>query len=115
MIEGLVVEPSQLGDRSVGIRSGLEVGDEAVSPVALGEQGDAALDLRPHGGPGQPAIGAEAAVVAVDATADGDAAVHVGTGETGVDGDAVDAGAEALPQKAAEGIIAPSGWELRRH
>src|SRR5205085_2677754 len=74
--------------------------------VALREDIDAAIHLGANRRARQPAIGAEAAVIAVDATADRDGAVHVGAREAAVDGDAINLAAEALAQRAAEGIVA---------
>ena len=50
--------------------------------------------------------GAEAAVVAVDAAAGGDGAVHVGAGEAAVDADAVNRSAEPSTEEAAEWVVA---------
>ena len=68
---------------------------------------DAATDLFPNSGAGQAAIGTEAAIVAIHAAADGHRAIDVGTGEPAIDRHAKDAAAEALAQKAAEGIVSP--------
>src|SRR5947199_356972 len=80
----------------------LEVRQEAAGPVALLKDGDAAPYLLADRGPRQAAVGAEAAVVAVDTAADGHRPVHVRAGEPRVHGHAVDPGAEALAEEPAE-------------
>src|SRR5262249_34381929 len=97
-----------------GVGRRLKVGEETVGRVELREDGDAALQLGADRGARQTPIWAEAAVVAKHAAAHSDAAVHVRTGEAGVDGDACDAAAEALPQEPAERIVAPRRSRLLR-
>ena len=73
------------------------------------------VDLLGHGRARQSAVGAKAAVVAVNAAAHGDGAVYIGAGKAGVDGDAIHLGAEAFAEKTAKGIIAPLASEAGRH
>src|SRR5204862_7365514 len=90
-------------------------GQEVVRPVTFLQNRNAALDLLPDRGPRQAAVGAEAPVVAVHATADRHAAVHVGTGKPPVDGHAVDLRAKTVLQKLAEGVVTPLRRETGRH
>src|SRR4029077_15313574 len=59
-----------------------------------------------HRGARQPAVGAEAAIVAEHAATRCDGAVDVGTGKAGVDREPVNPAPEALAQEAAERVIA---------
>jgi len=95
--ERLVVRALQLLDRRVGIGPGLKVGEEALGPVAAAQNLHPMLDLGTDAPPGQPAVRAEAAVVAVDAAADRDLAIDIRTGEPRVNGNAVHPPPEALP------------------
>ena len=106
MVDGLVVESAEFLDGPMRVGARLEVGDELLRLVAVREDLDAALDPSTDGGARQSAIGAGAAVVAVDATAGRDGAIDVGAGEAGVDGDAADARDEALAEVGAEGTVA---------
>ena len=104
-------EPAELVDGSVSVGGGLKVGEKVLGAVAAFEQFDAAPNLLAHRNAGLATIGAEAAIVAIDAAADRHRAVDVWTGKAGVHGDTKDFLAKAFPQKAAERIIAT----LRRH
>ncbi len=112
VVQGLVVESAQACDRRVRVSGRLKISEEAIGTIPATQEFDAALHLIADGRPRQPAVGAEAAVVAVDAAAGRDGPVHVGAGEAGVDGDAKDAAAEALAQEAAEGAVTPAGTEF---
>ena len=102
MRKGRLVELAQPLDRGVGVRRRLEIGDELVEAfVAVPEPADAVVELRQnvlrlrH-----PAAGAEAAVVAERAAADGHRAIDVGASEAGVEADFLHAAAtELLTQK----------------
>src|SRR5262249_30833273 len=110
----LLIKAAELLDGGVGIRGSLEVRQETLGAVALLQDRDPPPDLLADGCAGQPAVRAEAAVVAIHAAADRRRAIDVRTGEAGVDGEAIALAAEPLAQDPAEGIVPPLGRKRYR-
>ena len=97
-------------DGRVGIRGGLEVGEE-VAAIAVAEPHarDALVDLAEYACAGQTATGAEAAIVTERAAADGYGAVDVRTGEPSIDTDFLYTAAKMLAQMEVAGEIGQAG------
>ena len=106
MGERFFINGPQSLDRRVGVRGRLEVREEvAALAVAEPHPRDALVDLPADAGPGQPAAGAEAAVVAECAAAGGDRAIDVGAGKTGVDADLLHPPAKPLAEEEIARVI----------
>ena len=115
MVERFVVEATQLVNGGIGVRGRLKISQEVLCAVALLKDGDAAFHLLANRCPRQAPVGAEAAIVAEDASTHGHRAVHVGTRETGVYGHAINLAAEPRAQETAERVIAAFRRKSCRH
>jgi hypothetical protein len=82
--ESLPIQVSQTLHRRIGIRRGLEVGDEVVAVVPRSQAANSLVDLFADRPITEPAAGAEALIVAEDATTHGDRAIDVRARETGI-------------------------------
>ena len=115
MRERFFVQRPQSLDRRVGVRRRLEVRQEVVAlAIAQPHPRDALVDLPADAGAGQPAAGAEAAVVAERAAAGGDGAIDVGAGEAGVDADLLHPPAEPLAKMKVAGEVGQAGRSPRQ-
>jgi glycosyltransferase A (GT-A) superfamily protein (DUF2064 family) len=94
----LVVERAEPVDAGVGIGGWLKVANEVVALVTQFQASNAILNLLCDRPPGSAPTGAETAIVAKRAAADRHRAVHVGTGEPGIDADFLNTMAKLLTQ-----------------
>ncbi len=94
--ERLVVERPQLLHRGVGVREGLEIGDEFLRLRAIAVEGLSPADLLADRGQRACPPKRRSPPVAIDASPRGDASVAVRAGEPGVDRELVDPAAEAV-------------------
>src|SRR5258708_6677512 len=114
MIESLIVKAFQFFDGGISIGRGLEVGDELLRLIALLEDFDSAFDLLANRNPRLPAIGAEAAIVTVNASPHGHRAIDIGTREAAVHRDSINALPKPLSKKVAKRKIALLVGKTRR-
>jgi hypothetical protein len=114
MIESFIVKAFQFFDGSISISRSLEISDELLRLIALLEDFDSAIDLRANGNTRLPAIGAEAAIVTINASPHGHGAIDIGTREAAVHRDPINALAKPLSKKAAKRKIALLVGKTRR-
>src|SRR5258708_6759442 len=106
MIESFIVKAFQFLHGGISIGRSLEIGDELLRLIALLEDFDSAYDLLTNGNPRLPPIGAEAAIVTINASPHGHRAIDIGTREAAVHRDPINALPKPLAKKAAKRKIA---------
>src|SRR5262245_36521933 len=104
------VQSSKAIDGSVGIGRRLEIREKVIDFVAVFEAADAVVELVEDVLTADAAAGAETAVVAKRAAADGDLAIDVGAGKAGVEAHFLHTLVpELLPEKVAIGVVPKTG------
>ena len=95
-MERLSVKRFELGERIVGVGVALKVGDEPFRPMALDYRLRALFELRRHRQVRPIIFRRVTGVVAINAAADGDFAIAVGTGEVQAQADFINPRGELI-------------------
>ena len=114
MIQGAFVEWNQGFERGIRVRERLKIDNKLLRPVPAFQICDACADLLGYWLQPVDRLGPKGIVVTVSATADGDRAVAVRTGESRVDDHLVNPAAKPFPEKGAIAIVARSPGERPR-
>src|SRR5262249_10562219 len=112
MTQRFVVHSLQFGGWRVGVGCSLEIRDEPVRGIAIAENVHASFDLGTDGRSRKPSVGAETSVVAIDAAANCNGAIHIRASEARIDRYAINLGSESFAQESAKGVVSPLGSEF---